>query len=180
MKVNVTLQQLKKIRLLPQEDFDVLEELIRKHGIIEISEADIPRLTGLRSVNLLKMKSSKAWLPMEVNGVKCTPFLGHKSKGSTSSGEVAKQFHKTFKVTHSAYYGDFDKRDWVTCNRMAKEFDIDELTEMLRLYMQTTAYGKITLLDFYRNRNKIYRKLGVDYVESKTLKEDDYEKDGGW
>ncbi len=180
MKVTLTIQQLKKLRKIPDEDFDVFEELVRHHGIIEVSDADKPRLMGLKGFRLLKMRSGKAWLPVEVNGVKSTPFLGHRERGSSSSGEVAKEFHKAFKIIHTGYYGDFDKRDWTTCSRMAKEFDTDELGAMLSIYMRSTAFGKISLLDFYKNRNKIYRKLGDNYVESKERREEDNETDGGW
>lgn len=180
MKVNVTMQQLKKIRALSAEDFSVLEEMVRKHGITQIKDADLPRFAGLKNARLIRMRAGKVWLPMEVNGIKSTPFLGHKEPKSTSSGEIAKEFHRVFRIIHESYYGDFDKKDWVVCSRMAKEFDIDELSVMLRNYMQSTAFGKITLMDFYKNRNKLFRALGDNYEESKDKRDEDYEEDGGW
>ena len=181
MKVTLTLQQLRKVNSLQSGDYEQLLALIKSGGIKEITQFDLGALRTLRDINLVKSKRDKAWVVFAVDGLKPSPFMGHKVKKtvSTDPAKCAGMFNAKFKKAYGTSYGTLAALEWVLMSRICKQFDLVEIDMMMGAFFRQTAFAKASVQMFFNMRNRLLRELTQNQQERVTNESGDKPTEGG-
>jgi hypothetical protein len=180
MKVTLTLQQLHKVSSLDAASYELMLSIIKAGGIKEIARFDQGILSPLRSLNLVKCKRDKAWVAFAVNGMKPSPFMGHKTKrASTDPAKCAGMFAGKFKKAYGKSYGTLNALEWVFVSRLCKQFDLAELDSMIGVFFGQTTFAKASIQMFYNVRNRLLRELTQNQQEHVTNESGEEPEEGG-
>lgn len=192
MNITVTWKQLQKIRELPPDEFKKLRDIVGERGVRQVNELDLLDLGLLRGAKLVKAKAGKAWVTFEVNGVRPYVFTGNvrKRREPTDVAKVGSIFKRLFTKYTRELYGQFGSAEWAVLSRISREYTLEEIRELLKLFMRGGLFkkgmksgwrtGTSPVVLFASQRHKIYRELRAITEVGEATDEDQSQDDGGW